>query len=504
MGRGRKARRRVERAGGIFGHACDECADHARRLRRRAQRRRRRDSSRARGSRLGAGVARRARRLQARPSDGRGQLLGVLPASGRDDRGAAGRGIDRRAVSPRRAERLARHAARRARAQPDRRRRRGRIGAIGRVDELHVAAQSDRSHEAQVDGLSGGRRKPRSDRQADLAEVLAGRLMGERVGDVVERERAIDDRLDAGCVDRAHHVDLMPATADDQALQVLLARHQRDGRHRAGNPRQHADQCDMAADPACLDRLRERVGAADLDHVVDAAPVRQREHLRRPVRVATIVDDVIGAERACAFQLFVRRRRGDHGRAHSLRELQREDRYAARAEHEHAVARLQAAVDDERAPCGEARRRQRRGLLVRVALRRMREPVRGAHDRLARVAVDTVARDRREVRDGRPAVEPVRKKGRHDRVAGRELRDAFADRFDDTCAVGHWNALVGGVQPAGDDAEIVIVERTRVNAHADFAGGRCTGIGERDAFEMLEAGGLTQHDGFHRFDSCEW
>jgi hypothetical protein len=63
-------------------------------------------------------------------------------------------------------------------------------------------------------------------RQTDLAEVLARSLVPECVGNLVKRIATVDYWLDTGCVDRADHVDLMPATADDQPLQFLLTAHQ--------------------------------------------------------------------------------------------------------------------------------------------------------------------------------------------------------------------------------------------------------------------------------------
>lgn len=42
------------------------------------------------------------------------------------------------------------------------------------------------------------------------------------------------------------------------------------------------------------------------------------------------------------------------------------------------------------------------------------------------------------------------------------------------------------------------VERARVNAHADFAGGGSAGIVEVDELEVVEPGGLAQNDGFHQ------
>ena len=100
--------------------------------------------------------------------------------------------------------------------------------------------------------------------------------------------------------------------------------HQRARRDLAAASGQHADQRDMSADAASRDRLRQRAGTANLDHMIGAAPAGEIEHGPAPVRRLTIVDRPIGAEGARTRQLLVGGRGDDHGRAHRLGDLQRE------------------------------------------------------------------------------------------------------------------------------------------------------------------------------------
>jgi hypothetical protein len=127
----------------------------------------------------------------------------------------------------------------------------------------------------------------------------------------------------------------------------------------------------------------------------------------------------------------------------------------------------------------------------------MREPLHWTHDALASVPIYTIARRRRKIGERRAAVEPVGKERGYDRVADREFGHAVADRFDNSRAIRHWNAAVIGAQATCDDTQIVGIERTRVDAHADFTRRWRTRIGKLRAFEVFQSGGLAQDNGFH-------
>ena len=105
----------------------------------------------------------------------------------------------------------------------------------------------------------------------DFAEMRAGRHVIEGRLHLVEAEYAIDRRLDLvrgdGSVHRLEHL----GRADGNALHVgALGEDQ--SRIELGRAAAHAaDDADLAADADGAERARQRAGAADLDHVVDAA-----------------------------------------------------------------------------------------------------------------------------------------------------------------------------------------------------------------------------------------
>ncbi len=76
--------------------------------------------------------------------------------------------------------------------------------------------------------------------------MLAARFIAKGIGDVVEIEAAIDDWLDLSSVDCSHEIHLMPAAADDQALEPCLFCHQLSGRDFAGAASQDTDQSEPA------------------------------------------------------------------------------------------------------------------------------------------------------------------------------------------------------------------------------------------------------------------
>jgi hypothetical protein len=108
---------------------------------------------------------------------------------------------------------------------------------------------------------------------------------------------------------------------------------------------------------------------AQLDDVVDTRAPRELDCARRPVRRRLVVDRLEGAELPRAHGLLVALRGGDHARPGQERQLQSEDRDAARAHDQDGLPRAQATLVDERMPGGDGRARQGRGLLVAQVLR---------------------------------------------------------------------------------------------------------------------------------------
>ena len=82
--------------------------------------------------------------------------------------------------------------------------------------------------------------------QANLAKVFSGLLVGKGICNLLQRVAAVDDGGPAPLLQRAHHVLLLFAAADDQALQDLLLAHQLHRGHGAGHAGEYANQRDMA------------------------------------------------------------------------------------------------------------------------------------------------------------------------------------------------------------------------------------------------------------------
>ncbi len=109
-------------------------------------------------------------------------------------------------------------------------------------------------------------------------------------GGLVEGECAIDDRFEAICGDRRVHAFEMPARADENAVHAGLFAEQPVGTARGADPGQHADQGNSPADRHRGDGAAQRAGAADLEHVVDAAPFGELQHFTFPLGVGPIID----------------------------------------------------------------------------------------------------------------------------------------------------------------------------------------------------------------------
>src|SRR6266404_3781426 len=100
----------------------------------------------------------------------------------------------------------------------------------------------------------------------------------------------------------------------------------------------------MPARPAGCDRLRQRPGSADLNHMIDTASVRQILCLLAPVQHGLVINDGVGAETLELFQLLLGGRRSDYPGARSFRELQREQRCTTRAKRQHRITGLHLAA----------------------------------------------------------------------------------------------------------------------------------------------------------------
>src|SRR4029453_14816733 len=105
-------------------------------------------------------------------------------------------------------------------------------------------------------------------------------------------------------------------------------------------------------------RLLDRVGAEGLDDSVHALPTRQLAHHLTPLWRGSVVEDVLGAEGTEPLELAVAGRERDDAAAEELRELDREERDAARSQREHALARHHRLRPHERIPGGDTGARE--------------------------------------------------------------------------------------------------------------------------------------------------
>ena len=233
----------------------------------------------------------------------------------------------------------------------------------------------------------------------------------------------------------------------------------------------------MAARCAGADRLGQGGGAAHFHDDVGATPARSGQHRVAPSRLVLVVDHHIGAQCAQAFCLAGAGRGGNHARAHGLGQLQGKDRDTARAQHQHRVACLQVAIHHQGAPGGQAGGGQGGRFFVAVAGGRMGKGGCGQGHAVAGKAVDTIAGHGRKGGGHVAARKPLREKARDDGVAHGKLSHVCAHGGDHACAIGHGYAAIGRGGFAGDDQQIMEIERAGVQPHLDFARlGRC-GIG---------------------------
>ena len=116
--------------------------------------------------------------------------------------------------------------------------------------------------------------------------------------------------------------------------------------------------------------------------------------------------------------------------------MQREQRYAARAEGQHRIAGLDLATCHQPPPGGYARAREGRRFRMGAASRRLGEEMRRQADELASIAVDCFARDVASGRGRHIAIQPIRPKAANDGVADLKCIHAVSGRDDVASAIG--------------------------------------------------------------------
>src|SRR6266567_5999028 len=110
----------------------------------------------------------------------------------------------------------------------------------------------------------------------------------------------------------------------------------------------------MPARPAGCYRLRQRGGAADLNHMIDTAAVRRILCLLAPVRHGLVINDGVGPETLELFHLLLGGRGSDYSGARRFGELQREKRYTTRAKDQHRITGLHLAANHRASPGGDS------------------------------------------------------------------------------------------------------------------------------------------------------
>src|ERR1700740_3411457 len=96
-------------------------------------------------------------------------------------------------------------------------------------------------------------------------------LATEVVGQLIEREAAVQDRAYPRPFERRDIILLLAPAADHKSLQARLLGQKIDGRDFTLKPGQHANQRDMASYAYRCDGLGKRAGAANLNDMICAA-----------------------------------------------------------------------------------------------------------------------------------------------------------------------------------------------------------------------------------------
>ena len=187
-------------------------------------------------------------------------------------------------------------------------------------------------------------------------------------------------------------------------------------------------------------------------------------------------------------QLVVALRRDDRPRARQGAELQREDRNAAGAEHQHRVARLEAALLHQRVPRRQRGAGERRRLRVVQIGRDGHDALGVQHDLFGEHSVERSAERARHGRGGYAARRPVLEEASRDPVAFGDARDARADRRHVARAVRIRDARIGEPPLCGrpHGAQIAVVDRIGPHPDPDLPGAGFGG-GPFGQFEGVDA-----------------
>lgn len=172
----------------------------------------------------------------------------------------------------------------------------------------------------------------------DFAEVVAGFEIVVRVLGIGKVEDAIDHGLQLINGNCPVHLFEHRTAADVDALDGDAVEQGGQRVNGSGDPGEHADQRDSAADFGAGQRFLQRSWAADLDHIVDAAAAGELQDSVLPLRGRAVVDGIVGPELPRSLELFIAAGCDDDPPAVKLGKLQREDRHPAGSECENRLS----------------------------------------------------------------------------------------------------------------------------------------------------------------------
>src|SRR5258705_739338 len=274
----------------------------------------------------------------------------------------------------------------------------------------------------------------------NLAEYVASSVVSPCRFRVRERKHAVDYRVHGVRIDRALHRFYIDAASDADAAERRLTHEKAHEIQTAIALSECPDERDLATVGHSLERLRERPRPTHLNDPIDASPGGQRAHGLRPLGVLDVVDNRIRADLFQPLAIPGAGRGGDHAGSEELGELQREERYTARALSQNRVACTDAR---ECRPGRDGCAWQRRCLFEGQTWWRERERLCSHHLELGEPAIP-IGAVRFRVGCARASV-PSGKKPADHTIAHIQRRNASADHFHFAGCVGdrddsgaHW------------------------------------------------------------------
>lgn len=242
------------------------------------------------------------------------------------------------------------------------------------------------------------------------------------------------------------------------------------------------DESDVPARRGAGERLLQGARTADLDHVVDPAPVGPIENGGLPVGIRAVIDGGFGAERPGASE-FLLAARGDHDAgAGNPGELKGKDGNATGALHENGLAGLKPAASKKGLPRGDRRAGKAGGFFESHAIGHADQSVLGQHNLAGEHPAGRSAEGGAVIFETERTIDPIAEEVGGNAISRREAGHARAGREDFTRAIGERDDT-GEIRLTGFPAQgeqVTVVQRNRPHADENLAGARrgCRGVGE--------------------------